>query len=157
MKVYLYLGSFLLAGSLLAGAASRLSLGDSRASEFVDDEYAESCGLDKLSDREVLNLLNLVKSFHGISFVEEAAQNYMIKQGWHRTDVLGYHYLKLSGDSEPTEYLLAYREGKMFVFDIPLITPRLEPGLYWSKGFGSSWDIMSPDGETENYWVKESR
>ena len=125
--------------------------------EFLHEDQYQACGLSKLSEGELLNLVGVVRGWGGISYLGEGAHNYMKRQGWYRTELLGYQKLNLSDATmAPREYLLAYREGRLHILDLPITGRRLDPGVYWSKGGGSTWWILTPEGEESSHWVRES-
>jgi hypothetical protein len=138
--------------AVLIASVTGLSWDTQPPANLLTEEEFERCGLHKLDDDERLHLFRFMMATPQQCFLTPTAEARMIDRGFKPTSISGP--LPLLGDDN-REVLLAYRDGKAYMLDPPLIGEALVPGTYWSQGFGISWTVIMPDGDTQMYWVRE--
>lgn len=119
--------------------------------DVLTDEEFENCGLHKLDDAERMHLFRFMMAQPQLSFLAQTAEAYLIEEGFRPTSISGPLPM-IEGRSR--DVVLAYRDGKAYLLEPPLIGGAIVPGTYWSKGPGSAWHVVMPDGDTKVYWVR---
>lgn len=122
---------------------------------IFDETLCPDCGLDKLTDAELLGLISAIRGLDSRSYLEPAAFQYLRKNDWRPTDVLGYRNYQHRSSSLQTRVMVVLCEGQISLLEPSAFAEKLNPGTYWSKG-STMWEIMLPDGETDDYWLRET-
>jgi hypothetical protein len=95
--------------------------------DLPGEEFFQSCGLGELSMEEQHRLLSLLTLGPMPSYTENAAVQYMVKQGWREVRVLG---AVESGSLSDELWLVAWDDDKIYTLD-PWSTDNLAaPGVY---------------------------
>lgn len=128
----------------------------SAARQALSLEDCDGCGIDKLTDDELANLVTIISSRRGLSFLDESARQYLRKQGWVPTEVFGYQPDTSIAASSDDVLMLVVREGKLYAMEPPMGEDAWSTGLYWSKAtFISTWEVLSPSGKVEHCSISE--
>jgi hypothetical protein len=138
--------------AVLAASVTGLSWDTDPPVDLLTDEEFERCGLSKLDDSERLHLFRFLMAQPQQCYLVSTAEARMIDEGFVPTAISGPMPLQAGDDRE---VLLAYREAKAYVLDVPLLGNQLAPGTYWSKGRGIAWTVIMPDGDDQAYWVRD--
>jgi len=120
--------------------------------DLLTEAEFERCGLHKLDDNERVHLFRFMMAAPQQCYLGPTAEARMLDRGFKPTAISGPLPLESEGNRD---VLLAYRDGQAYMLDAPLSGLALIPGTYWSEGFGMSWRVILPDGDTETYWVRE--
>ncbi len=122
--------------------------------ETLGDEYYQNCGLDKLSVAEESALFGLLTSGVTISYTEDAAENYLRKNGWRRIRIIG---AVPATDVSNDLWLVVSDQYKLHTLDPFSVDYLPDPGVYWGKNTMSSWTIIYPDGEAESFSERNTK
>jgi hypothetical protein len=140
----------------LSSNVGEVLAGDVSSSFDLDD--CDACGIDKLTSAELANLVATISAGRGISYLDESAGQYLRKQGWAPTEIIGYQPDTSIAAGSDDVLMLVVREGKLYAMEPPIGEDAWEVGVYWSKDtFISSWQVISPEGEVENCDIAELR
>lgn len=144
---------------LLAGlfVSSETQTSDESTLRALLRNYSSTnCGIDKLEDEELTNLVSLLGTQRGYSFLDESARQYMRRQGWTPIEVIGYQPDTTIAAMSDDVLMLVVREGKLYAMEPPMGEDAWMTGLYWSKDtFISTWEVVSPSGKVEHCGISE--
>ncbi len=116
--------------------------------KFLQKSEFQGCGLHKLTAEEQAKVFSIISVTDLPSYCEEAAEAYMKDKDWFKIRVIG----AIPDKTWPREYVLFvsynYRIYRLDPFSTPFAP---EPGVYWAKKTGSSWDILFPDGREYDF------
>ncbi|MDX9859116.1 MAG: hypothetical protein RBT76_15130 [candidate division Zixibacteria bacterium] len=120
----------------------------------VMPEQYETYGLYKLNDVEQEQLIESFALAPVPSFMDGSAARYLEKQGYRPIRIIG---AVVVNEVFEERLLLAVHDYELVTLD-PIGEPfMLEPGRYWAKTTGTSWEIIYPDGSEVTHWMRELR
>jgi hypothetical protein len=130
--------------------------GSGQLRTLLQTSTSTNCGIDKLNDDELANLVSLIGSRRGVSFLDESARQYMRRQGWTPIEVIDYQPDTSIAAGSDDVLMLVVREGRLYAMEPPMGEEAWMTGLYWSKAtFISTWEVLSPSGEAEHCSINE--
>lgn len=116
----------------------------------------EDCGVEKLTEDELANLVTVIASRRGMSYLDESARNFLRHDGWAVAEVIGYGPDRSTASSSDDIVMIVERLGKLYAMEPPMGEDVWPTGLYWTKAtFISTWSVMSPEGEVEHCGIDE--
>ena len=118
-------------------------------------------GLHKLSQKERSTLSNSLMEIFNFIFrskeLGESAVEYLKNDGWEEVKVLGTHELKIDEWSDPEEYLIVEEGVWTYILEPRTFFFGLDPGTYLGKMGVTSCEIIDSDGDTIEFWTKDTK
>lgn len=118
----------------------------------------DDCGIEKLSDDELVNLVTILSSRRGLSFLDESARQFLRKDGWVPAEIIGYRPDTSIAASSDDLLMMVVREGKLYAMEPAIGQEAWTTGLFWTKAtFLNSWEVLSPAGEKVHCNITEMK
>ena len=118
-------------------------------------------GLHKLSQKERSSLSNsLMEIFNAVlrsQKIGNSAVEYLKNDGWEEVKVLGTRELKINKWSDSEEYLIVEEGVWTYILEPKTLLFQLDPGTYLGKMGLTSCEIIDSDGDTIEFWTKDTR
>ncbi|RKU38657.1 hypothetical protein C6496_05535 [Candidatus Poribacteria bacterium] len=118
-------------------------------------------GLHKLSqiERNILSksLMEIFNFIYTSKEVGDSAVECPKNDGWEKVRVLGTQELKIDEWSDPQEYLIVEEGIWTYILEPRTFSFRLDPGKYLGKMNMTSCEIIDSDGDTIEFWTKDTR
>lgn len=99
-----------------------------------------------VSDQKTRSILNRYHQFE-----------YLKNDGWEEVRVSGTQELKINEWSDPQEYLIVEEGIWTYILEPRTFSFRLDPGKYLGKMNMTSCEIIDSDGDTIEFWTKDTR
>lgn len=156
---------FVVAISLLLGICTIGSVQNKATDDFfsilLTPEQQIQGGLYKLSRKERSTLTNsLMEIFNSVfrsKKVGDSAIEYLKNDGWEEVNVLGTRELKIDEWSDSEEYLIVEEGVWTYILEPRTFFFQLDPGTYLGKMSVTSCEIIDSDGDTIEFWTKDTR
>ena len=127
---------------------------------LTPEQQAQS-GLHKLSQKERSSLSNLLMEMFNVFLhskkMGDSALEYLKNDGWKEVKVLGTHELKIDEWSDTQEYLIVEEGIWTYILEPRTLFFSLAPGKYLGKMGLTSCEIIDSDGDTIEFWTKDTR
>ena len=151
--------------SLLLGFCAIGSVQNRPSDDFfsilLTPEQQRHGGLHKLSQRERSKLSNsLMEVFNfvlGSKKMGDSAIEYLKNDGWKEVNVLETRELKINAWSDPQEYLIVEEGVWTYILEPRTFLWGLDPGKYLGKMGMTSCEIIDSDGDTIEFWTKDTK
>lgn len=118
-------------------------------------------GLHKLSqiERNILSksLMEIFNFIYTSKEVGDSAVEYLKNDGWEEVRVLGTQELRIDEWSDLQEYLIVEEGIWTYILEPRTFFFRLDPGKYLGKMNMTSCEIIDSDGDTIEFWTKDTR
>lgn len=86
-----------------------------------------------------------------------SAVKYLKNDGWEEVEVLGTRELKIDEWSDSEEYLIVEEGIWTYILEPRTYFFRLDPGTYLGKMNLTSCEIIDSDGDTIEFWTKDTK
>ncbi len=118
-------------------------------------------GLHKLSRKERSILADsLTEIFNYLlrsQKIGDSAVEHLKNEGWEEVKVLGTRELKIDEWSDSEEYLIVEEGVWTYILEPRTFFFQLDPGTYLGKMSITSCEIIDSDGDTIEFWTKDTR
>lgn len=124
--------------------------------QALELDECTDCGVEKLSDEELVQLVSIIASRRAASHLSESANNYLRKEGWVEAEVVGHMADTAPAAASDDVVMMTERMGKLYQLRPGIGVEPLPRGVYWTKNrFSSSWDVIGPDGVVKDFSATE--
>ena len=158
-KILVVTTSLLLGFCAIGSVQNRPS--DDFFSTLLTPEQQIQGGIHKLSQRERSTLANSLTEIFNFVFrskqMGDSAVEYLKNDGWEEVNVLGTRELKIDEWSDSEEYLIVEEGVWTYILEPRTFLWGLNPGKYLGKMGITSCEIIDSDGDTIEFWTKDTR